>query len=113
MEAYPEVSDEIRNLQDAVVTLRMNIPTLYKKLLLKECEIEHQLIIETDVCVPKQPVQDLKKIERVPKQMFPSCNGASDVQEVDNLLNILHKLFPKRDTNNARSSTVLQLEDGV
>uniref|UniRef100_A0A182W0L3 Uncharacterized protein n=1 Tax=Anopheles minimus TaxID=112268 RepID=A0A182W0L3_9DIPT len=103
-----EVSDEIRNLQDAVVTLRTNIPALYKKLLLKECEIETQQIIETDVCVPKQPVQELKKIERVPKQIFPSSNVATDVQEVNNMLNMLHKLFPGTE-HRAPLSTILQL----
>uniref|UniRef100_A0A182XTJ8 Uncharacterized protein n=1 Tax=Anopheles quadriannulatus TaxID=34691 RepID=A0A182XTJ8_ANOQN len=92
MEPSTVVSDEIRELQDAVVTLRLTIPSLYKKLLLKECEIENQLINDTDVCVPKQPVQDLKKIERIPKQIFPAPDAAAGVQEVHNLLNIMHKL---------------------
>ncbi|XP_053681462.1 uncharacterized protein LOC128732300 [Anopheles nili] len=90
-----EVTPEVRDLQDTTVTLRLNIPAYYKKLLLKECEIEHQRIIETDVCVIKQPILELKKIERIEKH-FPSCTGASDVQEVNNLLNILQKLFPKK-----------------
>lgn len=94
MDATTPASDDIRKLQDTTITLRMNIPAIYKKLLLKECELEHQKIIDTDICVSKQPVHELNKLERIQRQELPFLNTTQEVQEVHQMLNVLDKLFP-------------------
>ncbi|XP_058130439.1 uncharacterized protein LOC131284082 [Anopheles ziemanni] len=94
MDATTPAPDDIRKLQDTTVTLRMNIPAIYKKLLLKECELEHQKIVDTDICVPKQPIHELNKLERIQRQELPLRSAAQEVQEVHQMLNVLDKLFP-------------------
>ncbi|XP_052869772.1 uncharacterized protein LOC128275341 [Anopheles cruzii] len=87
--------DDIRDLQDTVVTLRINIPPMYKKLLWKECQIEQMQTAKTDVCVPKQPIEKLATMERLQQHDFSTEIGTQKTQEAVQMLNILDKFFPR------------------
>lgn len=39
MNNYPEQTEQISNYQDEVVTLRQDVPKLYKGFLMKECQV--------------------------------------------------------------------------
>uniref|UniRef100_A0A1Y9G866 Uncharacterized protein n=1 Tax=Anopheles albimanus TaxID=7167 RepID=A0A1Y9G866_ANOAL len=86
--------DEIRDLQDTTVTLRLKIPPIYKKLLLKECELEHQMLIETDICVPKQQLSKLATLERIQVQEHPADDTSAQIQTLNRTLNVLERFFP-------------------
>ncbi|ETN65149.1 hypothetical protein AND_003094 [Anopheles darlingi] len=86
--------DEIRDLQDTTVTLRLKIPPIYKKLLLKECELEHQMLVETDICVPKQQLGKLATLERIQEQEYPVDDTFAKIQTANHTLDVLEKFFP-------------------
>ncbi|XP_050088987.1 uncharacterized protein LOC126573142 [Anopheles aquasalis] len=86
--------DDIRDLQDTTVTLRLKIPPIYKKLLLKECELEHQMLIETDICVPKQQLSKLATVERIRVQEYPADETTAKIQTLSQTLDVLEKFFP-------------------
>ncbi|XP_058060870.1 uncharacterized protein LOC131211432 isoform X2 [Anopheles bellator] len=93
MERNTLSEDDIRELQDTVVTLRINIPPMYKKIVWKECQIEQMQTAETDVCVSKQPIEKLTTMERSQQDFSTEYIGTQKTQEAKQMLNIPDKFF--------------------
>lgn len=62
MNNYPEQTEQISNYQDEVVTLRQDVPKLYKGFLMKECQVVANKLADAKFDIPRQDLERLKTL---------------------------------------------------
>lgn len=61
MDAIPAQSELISNMQDEVVSLRQDVPKLYKGFLMKECQVVANQLADAKLNIPRQSLDDLRQ----------------------------------------------------
>ncbi|KXJ77143.1 hypothetical protein RP20_CCG008233 [Aedes albopictus] len=64
MNSYPEQTEQISIYQDEVVTLRQDVPKLYKGFLMKECQVVANKLADAKFDIPRQNLEALKNLYR-------------------------------------------------
>ncbi|XP_055616084.1 uncharacterized protein LOC129762121 [Toxorhynchites rutilus septentrionalis] len=79
---YPQHSEQIKELQDTVITLRQDIPKLYKGLLMKECQVRANNLVEAKFNIPHQNMELLQNLRTIDLDGASLRGGPTQMREL-------------------------------